>query len=67
MEDEFIAPADDTPGYGGVNGVALLRDWYALIRGEVDTCRNTTQSMVDTVRLIENIITASDEGRRIDC
>ena len=67
MEDEFIAPADDTHGYGGANGIALLRDWYALIRGEVASCRNTTQSMVDTVRLIENIITASNEGRRIDC
>ncbi|MBT3890999.1 MAG: Gfo/Idh/MocA family oxidoreductase [Planctomycetaceae bacterium] len=67
MEDEFIAPTDDTPGYGGANGVALLRDWYALIRGEVTSCRNTTQSMIDTVRLIEHIITASAEGRRIDC
>ncbi|MEC7564379.1 MAG: Gfo/Idh/MocA family oxidoreductase [Planctomycetota bacterium] len=67
MEDELQTDPDSVSGYGGAPGVALLEDWFAMIHGTVTACRNTTQTMLDTVMLVEQILTASDQGRRIDC
>ncbi|MBA61196.1 MAG: hypothetical protein CMJ76_02415 [Planctomycetaceae bacterium] len=66
MEETYDAPVDSTPGYGGGPGVELLEDWLAMIRGDVETCRNTTESMLTTVRVVDTILQASEEGRRID-
>ena len=66
MEEGYDAPVDSTPGYGKGPGVALLKDWLAMIRGEVAACRNTTESMLATVKIVDTILQASAEGRRID-
>ncbi len=65
MEETYDAPVDSTPGYGGLPGVALLKDWLAMMRGEVEQCRNTTSSMLSTVKIVDTILQASQEGRRI--
>lgn len=67
MEETFVLPADDTPGYGGKRGVALVRDWLDAIRESARPCRNTPQSMLKTLELIDAIYRSSQEGRRIDC
>ena len=66
MEETYDAPIDATPGYGGGPGVALLEDWLNMIRGNIAACRNTTESMLATVKVVDTIIRASNEGRRID-
>ena len=66
MEEVYDSPVDSTPGYGRGPGVALLKDWLAMMRGEVEACRNTTASMLATVRIVDTILLASAEGRRID-
>ena len=66
MEETYDSPADMTPGYGGGAGVSLVQDWLAMIRGDVQACRNTTESMLATVRVVDTILQASKEGRRID-
>jgi len=66
MEETYDAPIDSTPGYGGGPGVALLEDWLSVIHGKSPACRNTTESMLATVKVVDTIIQASDEGRRID-
>jgi len=67
MEETFTLPADTTAGYGGARGVALVRDWLAAARGEVLVCRNTVDSALATLRLLDAIYQSSDEGRRIEC
>ena len=65
-EEVFTVEPDETPGYGGRNGVALVTDWIeAAEKGEA--CRNTTSSMTDVLELIEMIYQASSEGRRVEC
>ena len=66
MEETYDAPADSTPGYGGGPGVALLQDWFAMIRGDVEACRNTTDSMLATVQIVDTILQASLDGRRLE-
>ena len=67
MEETFTIPADDTPGYGGCNGVALLRDWIETARGNQSQCRNTVESMQAVLQLIDAIYQASAEERRVTC
>lgn len=67
MEETFTIPADDTPGYGGCNGVALLQDWLETARGNQDHCRNTVESMQAVLQLIDTIYQASTEERRMAC
>ncbi len=66
MDEIYNAPEDTTPGYGKGPGVALLQDWFAMIRGEVAACRNTTESMLANVQIVDTILDASREGRRIE-
>ena len=65
-EEEFVVPPDDVSGYGGRNGLALVKDWIqaATVGG---SCRNSTASMVSVLELIEAIYQASNEGRRVEC
>lgn len=66
MEEVFTIPADKTPGYGGYRSVALLRDWIDAARSG-KPCRNTAQSMVDVLELLDAIYRASSEARRVEC
>ncbi|MCH2611299.1 MAG: Gfo/Idh/MocA family oxidoreductase [Pirellulales bacterium] len=67
MEDVYNSPVNDTSGYGGSLGVSLLNDWFDCIEGKVDACRNTAQSMFNTISLIETIYESSKQARRVDC
>ena len=67
MEESFTAPPDTTSGYGGRNGVALVKDWIQSARHAGHPCRNTPQSMHATLELIDTIYQSSREGRRIKC
>lgn len=67
MEETFTLPPDETPGYGGKKGLALVRDWLTCINNPGTRCRNTAESMQNTLQLIDTIYQASREGRRIEC
>jgi predicted dehydrogenase len=67
MEETFATPADTTPGYGGARGVALVRDWLDAARDGGRDCRNTPESVLATLELIDTIYRASREERRIAC
>ena len=72
MEETFTMPPDDVPGYvvpgyGGKRGVALVRDWLDAASDSGRPCRNTPQSVADTLELIDTIYRSSAEGRRIEC
>ncbi len=66
MEDLHKLPLDDTPGYGGASGVALVNDWLHAARTGAE-CRNTVRSMRAALELIDAIYTSSRTGRRVDC
>ena len=66
-EEVFTVEPDETPGYGGRNGVALVTDWIEAAGKGGEACRNTTGSMTDVLELIEMIYQASSEGRRVEC
>jgi predicted dehydrogenase len=67
MEETFTLPEDKTPGYGGARGIETIRDWVAAARGEVPGCRNTPESALATLRLLDFVYQSSDEGRRVVC
>lgn len=66
MEETFVLPADRTPGYGGIRGLRLVRDWlHAAATGAA--CRNTPQSMLDTLVLLDCIYESAASGRTVAC
>ncbi len=65
MEEVFTLPPDKTPGYGGARCVELLKDWAAAARGEVKSCRNTPQSALATLEMLDAIYAASAQGKRL--
>lgn len=70
MEESFALPADDTPCYGGARTLELLRDWYRAGQGGSNAatpCRNSLESTVAVLELIDTIYQSSAEGRRIEC
>lgn len=67
MEEVFELPPDHTPGYGGYRTVNLLTDWLAACRDRQRACRNTLESTVATLELIDLVYQSSKEGRRIEC
>jgi predicted dehydrogenase len=67
MEETFALPEDKTPGYGGSRAVALLTDWLEAAASGGRLCRNTPQSTLATLELIDTIYQSSREGRRIEC
>jgi predicted dehydrogenase len=66
MEETLTTPVDSTPGYGGREGVALVRDWLDACRNG-GACRNTPESVAAVLELIDVICRASHEGRRVEC
>lgn len=67
MNETFFIPEDKTPGYGGARMLALFREWIAVARGQQSACRNTPQSTLATLQLLDAIYAASDQGRRVEC
>jgi predicted dehydrogenase len=67
MEDSFVLPVENIPGYGGHRGLALVQDWLAAIHSPGRACRNTGESTLHTLQLIDTIYQASRECRRIEC
>jgi predicted dehydrogenase len=65
MEETFDLPADPMPGYGGARGVATIRDWIMQARSGRPGCRNTLDSTLETLRVLDAVYRSSDEGRRI--
>jgi predicted dehydrogenase len=66
MDEVFTLPQDSTPGYGGRRALDLLRDWVQAARGGVQ-CRNTVDSTIATLTLLDNIYRSSLEGQRVEC
>jgi predicted dehydrogenase len=65
MEETFTLAADPTPGYGGERGVRLLREWIAAARGGPAACRNSVDSVMATLRLLDRVYESSEAGRRV--
>src|SRR5690606_20022563 len=65
MDETFVQPEDKTPGYGGQRAVASLSDWIDAARAGGRPCRNTPQSMLATLSLLDTVYEASREGRRV--
>jgi predicted dehydrogenase len=67
MEESFSMPADSVPGYGGARSVALLQDWINVARTGAGECRNSTQSLLAVLEVLDRIYESSAAGRRIEC
>jgi predicted dehydrogenase len=67
MEETFEAAPDSTPGYGGARGLALLRDWIDAANSGGRDCRNTPETVLATLELIDSVYSASQQQRRITC
>jgi predicted dehydrogenase len=67
MDETLTLPPDETPGYGGSRGMALVRDWLDSAREPGKTCRNTPLAMRNALALVDAIEQSSREGRRIAC
>lgn len=67
MEETFALPRDVTPGYGGQRCIELIRDWIHAAQAGGRPCRNTPQTTVATVEVIDAIYESSRTGRRIAC
>lgn len=67
MEEVFTTPADTSPGYGGSRGRALVRDWLEAARAGGRDCRNSPDTALATLEVIDTIYRASREERRIAC
>jgi predicted dehydrogenase len=65
MNEVFTIPPDETPGYAGCRALALINDWIDASRTGGD-CRNTPESMLATLELLDAIYESSQSGRRIE-
>jgi predicted dehydrogenase len=67
MDETFMIPADSGSGYGGARCLALLEDWIASARGAHPGCRNSPESLLATLEVLDRIYESSSTGRRVDC
>ncbi len=65
MEETFVLPEDTTPGYGGARAVELIREWVTAARTGAREVRNSPETALATLELIDTIYRASKEGRHI--
>lgn len=65
MEETFVTPVDTTPGYAGRAGQRLIEDWLRAIRNG-GTCRNTPESTLEVLRVIDAIYESSRLERRVE-
>lgn len=64
MEETFTIAADTTRGYGGMRGIRLVEDWLSAIADGRDT-RNTPESGLAVLRVLDAIYESSRNGRRV--
>ncbi len=65
MEEVFDLPPDATRGYGGIMGLAALRDWIATARGILRTTYNSLDSFLAALRVLDAAYQSAAEGRRV--
>lgn len=65
MEEAFVQPHDPMPGYCGARGLAMWQDWIAMARGEIPSCRNTVESTLATLAVLDAVYQASATGNRV--
>lgn len=61
MDEEFSLPPDGVKGYGGAKTVDLITDWIRCAR-EGGDCRNTPESVLETLRLVDAVYASSESG-----
>ncbi len=64
MEEKFFLPQDLAKGYGGTKTIRLLKDWIAMANGG-PVCKNTPESVLKTLQLIDAAYTSSAQEKRI--
>jgi predicted dehydrogenase len=67
MDETFSIPPDPVAGYGGSRSVSLVRDWIAAARGDANSCRNSPESLLAALEVIDRIYESSASGRRVEC
>ncbi len=67
MDETFTLAKDEVPGYGGSTSRRLVRDWLASAESGRPNPRNTIESAVNTLRLIDLVLESSRQGRRLEC
>ncbi len=67
MDETFSIPRDDVPGYGGARSVALLNEWIAAARSGDRSTRNSPETLLATLEVLDKIYESSASGRRIEC
>ncbi len=67
MEETFTLPPDVIPGYGGRNGLALVRAWLSAIDGDTAQCRHAARSCWTTLQLLDAVYESSRTGQRVSC
>lgn len=65
LDETYSAPADSTSGYGGRRGVDLIADWLDAAARPGAACRNSIESTLHTLELLDAIAQSSAEGRRV--
>ena len=65
MNETFSIPADAVPGYGGSRCVDLLRDWIGAAKERRD-CRNTPESALAVLKILDGIYESSATGCRLE-
>jgi predicted dehydrogenase len=67
MDEIFSIPADPVPGYGGSRSIALITDWIDAARKRNVSCRNSPESLLAVLDVIDTIYESSETGRRVEC
>ncbi|MFO0425712.1 MAG: Gfo/Idh/MocA family protein [Planctomyces sp.] len=67
MEETFTLPEEKVAGYGGGRGLRLVSDWLEAIDNSAASCRNTPQSALAVLKLIDAIQESSSTQRRVSC
>ncbi|MDB5306296.1 MAG: hypothetical protein JWO38_498 [Gemmataceae bacterium] len=66
MEEVFTLLEDPTPGYCGARGVEAIRDWVSAAQGRGQGCRNTLDSALATLKLLDAVYRSSEQARRVE-
>lgn len=67
MDETFTIPRDEVSGYGGARSVALIREWIAAARGGQTSIRNSPESLLAVLDILDKIYESSASGRCVEC